>query len=299
MNTQASFKEKLSKYIPAIKWLSDYSLPVFGGDAVAGITLAAYAIPVSLAYATLAGLPPQYGVYGYLIGGLFYAMLGSGKQLAIGPTSAISMLIGVTLAKLSGGDVQRWVDLASLSAMIFAAISILAYIFRLSSIINFISENVLVGFKAGAAITIGLTQLPKLFGVAGGGESFFSRLGNLITQLPGTNSVVLIFGVAAILILFFGNKLLPGKPVAIVVVALSVLAITFTPLGAMGFKIVGVIPSGLPKLALPTINLADMGAIIPLAFACFLWPTSRVFQRLKRLPRKMGMKSTHGRSYLH
>ena len=94
-------------------------------------------------------------------------MLGTGKQLAIGPTSAISMVIGVTLANLSNGDVQRWVDLASLSALLFAGMSILAYILRLSSIINFISETVLLGFKAGAAITIGLTQLPKLFGVAG------------------------------------------------------------------------------------------------------------------------------------
>ena len=89
----------------------------------AGITLSAYAIPVSLAYATLAGLPPQYGIFGYLLGGLFYAMLGTGKQLAIGPTSAISMLIGVTLATLSNGDTQRWLDLSSLTAIVFAAMS--------------------------------------------------------------------------------------------------------------------------------------------------------------------------------
>jgi MFS superfamily sulfate permease-like transporter len=91
-------------------------------------------------------------------------MLGTGKQLAIGPTSAISMLIGVTLAELSNGDIQRWVDLASLSALLFAGMSLIAYLIRLSSVINFISETVLVGFKAGAAITIGLTQLPKLLG---------------------------------------------------------------------------------------------------------------------------------------
>src|SRR5512135_1875735 len=133
-------RAKLQQLVPALQWLSDYSVKLFGDDAVAGFTLAAYAIPVSLAYATLAGLPPQYGVYGYLIGGLFYAMLGSGRQLAIGPTSAISMLIGATLAGMADGDVQRWVDLASQSAMIFAGISLLAYLLRLSSIINFISE---------------------------------------------------------------------------------------------------------------------------------------------------------------
>lgn len=270
MDNHRSTKARLGKYIPAVNWLSDYSLSFLGNDVVAGLTLAAYAIPVSLAYATLAGLPPQYGVYGYLIGGLFYSMLGTGKQLAIGPTSAISMLIGVTLSSLSNGDVQRWVDLASLSAMLFAGMSVLAYILRLSSIINFISETVLLGFKAGAAITIGLTQLPKLFGVAGGGENFYTRLVTLLEQLSTINAVVLIFGIVAIVLLLMGEKFLPGKPIAIIVVAISVLTITFTPLGAMGFKTVGIIPSGLPKLQIPDLNLVDIGNVLPLAFACFL-----------------------------
>ncbi len=288
MTFKLFFKEKLSRYIPAINWLSDYSLKLFGSDSVSGLTLAAYAIPVSLAYATLAGLPPQYGVYGYLIGGFFYALLGTGKQLAIGPTSAISMLVGVTLSTLAKGDVQRWVDLASLSALVFSGMSILAYILRLSSIINFISETVLVGFKAGAAITIGLTQLPKLFGVAGGGESFFSRLSNLINQIPNTNIVVLIFGIAAIAILIAGDKFLPGKPVAIVVVAISVVVITFTPLSTMGFKTVGVIPTGLPKLHIPDLNFADIGSILPLAFACFLLAYIESVSAAKTLAQKNG-----------
>jgi SulP family sulfate permease len=110
-------------------------------------------------------------------------------------------LLRVTLADLSGGDVQRWIELASLSAFVFSGISILAYFLRLSSIINFISETVLLGFKAGAAVLIGLTQLPKLFGVKGGGESFYSRLMELFHQLPQTNFVVLIFGIISIFLL--------------------------------------------------------------------------------------------------
>jgi high affinity sulfate transporter 1 len=278
----------LQKHIPSLKWMKEYTLKLLSNDTVSGLTLAAYAIPVSLAYATLAGLPPQYGIYGYLLGGIFYAMLGSGKQLAIGPTSAISMLIGVTLANFANGDVQRWISLASMSALIFSAISILAYLLRLSSIINFISETVLVGFKAGAAITIGLTQLPKLFGVPGGGETFFSRLIKLGGQLQDTRLVVLIFGVTAIILLLAGEKLLPGKPVAIVVVILSVLVITFTPLGTMGFKTVGIIPSGLPKLHLPAFNLDDAGKILPLAFACFLLAYIESVSAAKTLAQKNG-----------
>jgi sulfate permease, SulP family len=282
------FKKELNKRIPAVKWLSDYSVSLFGSDSVSGLTLAAYAIPVSLAYATLAGLPPQYGVYGYLIGGLFYSMLGTGKQLAVGPTSAISMLIGVTLAGLAKGDVQRWIDMASLSAFIFACMSILAYILRLSSIINFISEIVLVGFKAGAAIAIGLTQLPKLFGVPGGGEKSIERLTILLGQLSATNIYVLIFGIVAIVLLIVGEKFLPGKPVAIVVVALSVLVITFTPVGSMGFKTVGIIPSGLPSLHMPTLNFEDIGKILPLAFACFLLAYIESVSAAKTLAQKNG-----------
>jgi sulfate permease, SulP family len=288
MSYKSFFKEKLHKYIPAVKWLPDYSANFFGSDTISGLTLAAYAIPVSLAYATLAGLPPEYGIYGYLIGGLFYAVLGTGKQLAVGPTSAISMLIGVTLAKLSNGDVQRWADLASLSALIFAVMSVLAYILRLSSIINFISETVLLGFKAGAALTIGLTQLPKIFGVTGGGESFFSRSTILFGQLHDTNIYVLIFGVTAIVLLIAGEKLFPGKPVAIVVVAISVLVITFSPLGSMGFKTVGIIPSGIPKLNIPSPQISDIGNILPLAFACFLLAYIESVSAAKTLAQKNG-----------
>jgi len=283
-----SFRAALSQRIPALAWLPEYTLKLFGGDAVAGLTLAAYAIPVSLAYATLAGLPPQYGVYGYLIGGLFYALMGTGKQLAVGPTSAISMLIGVTLATLAEGDVNRWIDLASLSALVFAVISILAFLLHLSSIINFISEIVLVGFKAGAAIAIGLTQLPKLFGVPGGGETSIDRFVFLIKQIPDTNLIVLVFGIIAIALMITGQRFLPGKPVAIVVVILSILAISFTPLGTTGFKTVGVIPSGLPQLRIPDLNISDLGNIIPLAFACFLLAYIESVSAAKTLAQKNG-----------
>jgi sulfate permease, SulP family len=298
MDKNKTLREKLGRFIPPFKWLADYSPGLLGKDAVSGVTLAAYAIPVSLAYATLAGLPPQYGVYGYLLGGVFYAILGTGKQLAVGPTSAISMLIGVTLANLSNGDVQRWTDLASLSALLFAAMSLVAYLIRLSSIINFISETVLVGFKAGAALLIGLTQLPKLFGVAGGGESFFSRLTTLFHQLPDTNMVILLFGVVAILILIAGEKFLPGKPVAIFVVAISVIAITFTSLGSAGFKTVGVIPGGLPEFRFPDLNKDDINSIIPLAFACFLLAYIESVSAAKTLAQKNGYEIDAGQELL-
>lgn len=260
----------LHKIFPPFVWLKGYNSFILKRDLVAGITLAAYGIPVSLAYATLAGLPPQYGIYGYLIGGFFYAMLGTSKQLAIGPTSAISLVIGTTIAGMANGDVQRWADIASLTALVFSVLAILAYFLRLSGIINFISESVLIGFKAGAGLTIGLTQLPKLFGVEGGGENFLGRIVTLIQQLPETNLAVLIFGITAIVIILFGEKIVPGKPIAIVIVVISILLISLTSLGEQGFITVGFIPSGLPEFHIPSLRVRDIDGVLPLALACFL-----------------------------
>ncbi|MBW4361200.1 SulP family inorganic anion transporter [Flavobacterium taihuense] len=258
------------KIFPPADWIAAYNTKTLNSDFIAGITLAAYGIPVSLAYATLAGLPPQYGIYGYLIGGFFYTLLGTSKQLAIGPTSAISLLIGTTIANLAHGDIQRWGDIASLTALIFAVMAILAYFLRLSGIINFISETVLVGFKAGAAITIGLTQLPKLFGVKGGGENFLERVFFLFHQIPDMNTAVFIFGISAIIILIIGEKVAPGRPVAIIIVIASIVLISTTSLGIQGFKTVGAIPTGLPEFHLPSLRIRDVDGVLPLSLACFL-----------------------------
>ena len=106
---------------PPAQWLPAYRPQWLTHDAIAGVTLAAYGIPVSLAYASLAGLPPHYGIYCYLVGGLFYALFGTSRQLAIGPTSAISMLVGVTVAGLAQDDPARWAGIAALTALVMAA----------------------------------------------------------------------------------------------------------------------------------------------------------------------------------
>src|SRR5258707_1882236 len=160
---------------PPSRWLNEYRPSWLPGDMVAGITLAAYAIPVSLAYAALAGLPPQVGIYGYLLGGLGYALLGSSRQLAIGPTSAISLMIAGTVGAMAAGDAQRYVQISSLAAFTVAGLCLLAWALRLSVLVKLISDSILVGFKAGAGLTIAMDPLPNLFCVAGGGHNFFDR----------------------------------------------------------------------------------------------------------------------------
>ena len=143
------------------RWVPAYQASWLPRDAIAGVTLAAYGIPVSLAYASLAGLPPQYGVYGYLVGGLAYALFGSSRQLAIGPTSAIALLVGITVAEMVANHPEHRAAVAALTALVTAGMYVIAWALRLSSLVNFISETILLGFKAGAALTIATTQLPS------------------------------------------------------------------------------------------------------------------------------------------
>lgn len=269
MATSNSASGRLS-HLPPAQWLSGYQAGWLKSDIVAGITLAAYAVPVSMAYASLAGMPPQHGIYCYLLGGLCYAVFGTSRQLAIGPTSAIALLVGSTLAGMAEGDPSRWAGIAALTALAVAALSVLAWLLRLSGLVSFISETILLGFKAGAALTIGLTQLPKLFGVTGGGDHFFERVWTLAGQLGETNGVVLCLGLGALALLLLGETFLPNRPIALIVVALATLVISVTSLAASGVKTVGTLPPGLPDIILPSLRLRDVDGILPLSCACFL-----------------------------
>ena len=265
----ASRKTWLSCVMPA-RWLAQYRAAWLPGDLVAGVTLAAYAIPVSLAYAGLAGLPPQVGVYGYLLGGLGYALLGSSRQLAIGPTSAISLMIAGTVGEMAQGDVQRYAQIASLAAFTVAMLCVLAWALRLSALTKLISNSILVGFKAGAGLTIAMTQLPALLGVAGSGHNFFERIMLLAGQLGQTQYLALAVGAIAIVLLVLGERWLPGKPVALAIVASSIIAASALKLPALGLATTGDIPAGLPSLQGPALRLRDVEGIVPLAAGCLL-----------------------------
>jgi sulfate permease, SulP family len=257
-------------WFPPARWLAEYRAAWLPGDIVAGVTLAAYAIPVSLAYATLAGLPPQVGIYGYLLGGLGYALFGSSRQLAVGPTSAISLMIAATVGAMTEGDALRYAQIASLAAFTVAALGLIAWLLRLSVLVKLISNSILVGFKAGAGLTIAMTQLPSLLGVKGGGHNFFERAFLLAGQLGQLQYLVLLIGLIALGLIVFGERWLPGKPVALGVVALSIAAATLLGMPALGVPITGDIPAGLPTLAGPALRLQDEEGIVPLAAGCLL-----------------------------
>jgi len=260
----------LTRLFPIVGWIRDYNLSFARWDFIAGITLASFVLPESMAYASLAGVPSQYGIYCCLAGCLLFALLTEAKQVAVGPTSALSLMVGTSVALLSGGDLQRWAGIASLTALVVFVLCLVAYLLKLSSLVNFISENILLGFKAGAAFSIGVTQLPKLFGVEGGGSNFFERIWTLINRLPEMNWTVFIFGVTALSLLLISNKFLPGRPVSLLIVVLSILAVNLAPDFFASLHLIGEVPSGLPAIGRPSLRFADVDGIFGLALGCFV-----------------------------
>jgi high affinity sulfate transporter 1 len=256
--------------IAARAWLAAYDRPWLRADIVAGITLAAYLLPAAIGDASLAGLSPQAGLYACLFSGLVFWLFCSSRQTAVTVTSAISLLIGATLADISGGDPARHAALAAATALLVAALAFVAYAVRAGAIVNFFSETVLVGFKCGVALFLASTQLPKLFGFAGSHGDFWERMGHFVGGLGETNPTSLTLGVAALGLLLLGKTVLKHRPVALFVLIFGIVAARVFNLDARGVALLGEVPQGLPLPALPAVSRADINTILPLAMACFV-----------------------------
>jgi hypothetical protein len=194
----------------------------------------------------------------------------SSRQTAITVTSAISLLIGSTLAGMADGDPARYSALAACTALLTGTIAFIAWLARAGSAVNFISESVMLGFKSGVALHLASTQLPKLFGVKGGHGDFWERMHIFLQHLGETNRTSLLLGGAALAVLILGKKLLPNKPVALFVVVGGIVAASFNDFGAHGVKLLGEVPRGLPVPSLPAVHYPDLRELMPLALACFL-----------------------------
>jgi high affinity sulfate transporter 1 len=239
-------------------------------DLVAGITLSAYLLPAGIADASLAGLPPESGLYACLFGGLVFWALCSSRHTAVTVTSAISLLVGTSVGELSGGDPVRHLALSMAAALLVGVMGLVAWAARAGVIVNFVSETVLIGFKCGIAFVLASTQLPKLFGFAGGHGSFWERIAHIGRHVGETHPVSLALGLTALAVLLAGKKLLPAKPVALAVVILGVAATSMFELQARGVKVLGTVPQGWPPIGLPPLTLGEFDGILPIAVACFL-----------------------------
>jgi high affinity sulfate transporter 1 len=257
-------------WVPALRWIPAYSTRRFGLDLIAGLSLAAFVIPESLAYASLAQLPPVTGLYCYLVAGIVYALFGTSGQLAVGPTSALAIVLASSVAAMGGDDPSRAVAIGSAVALMVGMICVAGRFVGLANAAYFISDPVLIGFKTGAALYIASTQLPKLFGLEGATGNFFSRVAHVAVSLPETHVPSLLFGLVAIALFMVFERVFPGRPTTLIVVIVAIAMMTLFGLSESGIKIVGDLPSGLPGISVPTINASDISALIPVALACFV-----------------------------
>src|SRR3954468_9178595 len=169
-----------------------------------------------------------------------------------------------------GGEGRKDAEIASLAACAVALLCLIAWLFKLSVLVRLVSDSILVGFKAGAGLTIMMSQLPSLFGVAGGGHNFFDRAIKLAGQLGGINCLVLAIGAIALLSLLVGERWLRGKPVGLTIMALSIMLATLLGFPSLGVPVTGKIPEGLPALGLPSFGLLKPDELFPLAAGCVL-----------------------------
>jgi high affinity sulfate transporter 1 len=235
-----------------LEWARKYPPQWLTADVVAGATAAAVVIPKALGYATIAGLPVQVGLYTCLVPMAIYALLGTSRPLSVSTTTTIAILTGAALAQVTpaldpAGQITALATLSLLVGVMLLASGLL----RLGFVADFISEPVLVGFKAGIATVIVVDQLPKLLGLHFHKGSFVHNVGAIVQGLPDVHGPTLLLALAMIAILVGFERFVPRAPAPLVAVVLGVLAMKWLDLGALGVEAVGKVPTGLPSPVMP------------------------------------------------
>lgn len=256
--------------LPVLVWLPHYERRWLRPDIVAALAVWAVLVPEGMAYASLAGMPPETGLFAALLPLLAYAVLGTCRQLTVGPSSAIAAFSAAAIAPLAAGDSGRFIALSALFALLVGGLLLIAGLARAGFVADFFARPVLTGFVAGLALVIGVGQLYKLLGVEGGGTTFFGKLEVLLRELGSTNLVTLAIGLAALVLIFTLRYFVPKVPSALVAVVLGIVAVSALGLEAYGVAIVGEIPSGLPRPTFPSFRISDVTDLLPDAAALAL-----------------------------
>jgi SulP family sulfate permease len=253
---------ELARHLPIVGWLGRYRRRDLRSDLAAGITVGAMLVPQAMAYALLAGLPPEVGLYAATIPVLIYAVFGTSRQLAVGPVAIVSLLTASALAPLVEEGTGGYVAAAALLALMVGVVHIVLGVGRLGFVVNFLSHSVLVGFTAAAAIIIGFSQVKHLFGISiGRRDHFCETVGEVFGAVDATNVATIVLGLSAIVALLVLKRYAKRVPGALVVVIASVLAVQLLDLESRGVKVVGDIPDSLPTFGLPDVDGSLVGSL--------------------------------------
>ena len=260
-----------ARILPILRWAPQYRRADLRSDLAAGLTVGAMLVPQAMAYALLAGLPPEVGLYAAIVPVLVYAVFGTSRQLAVGPVAIVSLLTASALADLVAEGTTGYVAAAAMLALLVGAVHLVVGIGRLGFLVNFLSHSVLVGFTAAAAIIIGFSQVKHLLGISvERKDHFYETVGEVAGQLSDTHGTTLALGVVALLALFVLKRVMPKLPAALIVVVASIVAVEVFDLESRGVRTVGDIPDSLPTFGFPDVDGSLIGSLLPTAIVITL-----------------------------
>jgi SulP family sulfate permease len=257
------------RWLPIISWLPAYQRAFLRGDTLGAATAWAIIVPESVAYAQIAGVPPQYAFYAAPLALAAYAVFGSSKQLIVGATSAAAILSAAAVAAAST-DPSRAVPLSATLAIMVGVILAAAGVARLGFIQNFLAEPALTGFLFGMALIIVIRQLPKLFGVPAGDGDFFQRLWDLVSHLDESSLSTVVLAFATLVVLIGCERFAPHLPSSLIVLVGGIAVSAALHLDQHGVAVVGTIPRAIPHPAIPSVSLHDIGLMATGAFGVAL-----------------------------
>jgi SulP family sulfate permease len=258
---------------PVLAWLPGYQRRWLTLDIIAGLTVCAILVPEGMAYAGLAGVPPETAFYAAPAGLLAYAILGGSRQLVVAVSSAVAIMSAATISQLAPAGSADYVLLTAALALLAGLVSIAAGALKLGRIAQFFSESVLIGFVFGLALLISIKQLPKLLGIEASGESAVALVIDMIPKVKDTHLLTLVVGVVDIVAMVVLERRLPRMPAALVVLVGSILVSVAFNLQANGVAVVGPLPAGLVGPSLPRVGLGALplllGGAIGIALVAF------------------------------
>jgi high affinity sulfate transporter 1 len=252
----------MKRIAPGLATFFDYRKANIKFDIAAGLSVAAVALPVAIAYAELAGVPAVIGIYSAIFPLLAYALFGSSRQLMTGPDAATCIMAASSIGAISGGDPQRYAMLMVALTLMTGLFYIGAGIARIGFIANYLSLPILVGYLHGIALIILIGQLPKLFGFSPQGEGFFTQVTMFFKNLYLTNQATIILGVSLLLLLIAIKRFLPRLPGPLVVAGTGIILVMVLGLADRGVAVLGKVPSGFPSFRLPALNFPELVSLI-------------------------------------
>lgn len=261
-------KSLLDRYIPITDWLRRYKLSDLNDDIRAGLTVGVLLIPQSMAYAMLAGLPPVYGLYASIVPLAIYSVLGTSRQLSIGPVAILSILIASGLDTLAEPGSTQYIQLVLAVAFLVGATQFVMGLFRLGFLMNFLSKPVLSGFTSAAAFIIGFSQLGNLIGIDLLRSKYvYTVITDAVSKIGQTHLPTLIIGAGCILFILFLKRWKPQFPSQLVAVILAITAVWWFQLDEQGVEIVGDVSLGVPAPAFPSFTDVTFWQVLPTVLA--------------------------------